>query len=196
MTGISEVEFFYDYSSPFAYLGSTQIERVARERGATVVFKPFLLGALFKTIGTPLVPLESFPEAKQRYQLLDMKRWAAHWDVPLLFPSEFPIHSVAALRVTLAAPSEARSRLTHRIMQLCWADDGVPDEDALRTCLADVDLDPDLFEKTKDSEVKKLLFAATEEAVERGVCGAPTFIVGDELFWGQDRLHFVAEALG
>ena len=193
---MKSVDFYYDFSSPFAYLGSTQIERVAAEKDAKVVFKPFLLGALFKEIGTPLIPLHTFPEAKQRYQMLDMKRWAAHWSVPFAFPSSFPINTVNALRLTLAVDEAKRPALSHRIMRLVWAEDGVPDEAGLRTCLADVGLDPELVAKTKDPEVKQLLFAATQEAVDAGVCGAPTFIVDGELYWGQDRLHFVSDALG
>ncbi len=168
---MKRVEFYYDYSSPFAYLGSTQVERVAKENNATVVFKPFLLGALFKEIGTPLIPLHSFPEVKQRYQLLDMQRWATHWDVPLLFPSAFPLNTVNALRLTLAVDEDHRPALSHRLMKLCWAEDRVPDEQGLRDCLTDCGLDPELVGKTKDPEVKKLLFAATDEAVKAGVCG-------------------------
>ena len=192
---MKRVEFYYDYSSPFAYLGSTQIERVAEEHGAEVVFKPFLLGALFKMIGTPLIPLHSFPEVKQRYQLIDMQRWATHWDVPLLFPSTFPLNTVDALRVTLAVDVADRPALTHRLMKLCWTEDRIPDEEGLRACLEDVGLDPELVAARKDPEIKQRLFAATQEAVDAGVCGAPTFVVNGELFWGQDRLHFVADAL-
>jgi 2-hydroxychromene-2-carboxylate isomerase len=71
---VPKVDCYFDYSSPFAYLGATQIERVAREAGASVRFKPFLLGALFKAIGTPLVPLHAMPEPKQKHQRLELDR--------------------------------------------------------------------------------------------------------------------------
>ncbi|MCZ7679637.1 MAG: DsbA family protein [Sandaracinaceae bacterium] len=76
------VDVYFDYSSPFAYLGATQIERVAREAGGAVRWRPFLLGALFKAIGTPLVPLDAMSEPKRRYQRLELERWAAHWGCP------------------------------------------------------------------------------------------------------------------
>lgn len=187
---MKSVDFYYDY------LGSTQIERVAAEKNATVVFKPFLLGALFKAIGTPLVPIATFPEAKRRYQEIDMKRWAKHWNVTLKWPSNFPLNTVHPLRLTLAVDDSERSALTHRLMKLCWVEDRVPDEAGMRECLADVGLDPELVAKTSDPEIKQRLFTATQEAVDLGVCGAPTCVVDGELYWGQDRLHFVSDALG
>ncbi len=192
---MTQVEVFFDYSSPFAYLGTTQVEGVARRHGAEVVWKPFLLGALFKALGTPLVPLATFPAAKARHQALDLQRWAAHYGVPFRFRSQFPLNSVALLRLTLAAPAPERPALIHRLMALAWAEDAVFDEATLAAALRDVGLDEGLVARTKDPAIKQALFDATEEAIERGVPGAPTFIVGDELFWGQDRLLFVDKAL-
>ncbi len=192
---MKQVEAFFDYSSPFAYLGTTQIERVASRHGARVVWKPFLLGALFKELGTPLVPLATFPPAKARHQALDLQRWADHYGVPFRFRSQFPLNSVPLLRLTLAAPEPKRPELIHRLMRLAWVEDASIDEAALAAALRDVDLDEALVAKTKEPSVKQALFAATQEAVDRGVPGAPTFIVGDELFWGQDRLLFVDKAL-
>ncbi|MEM9072893.1 MAG: 2-hydroxychromene-2-carboxylate isomerase [Myxococcota bacterium] len=187
------VEIFFDYSSPFAYLGTTQIERVAGN--AEVVWKPFLLGALFKAIGTPIIPLATFADAKRAHQQRDLDRWAEHWNVPFKFRSQFPLNSVGLLRLTLAAPKEQRPALIHRLMRLCWVEDRMPDESALRECLSEVGLDPNLVTATKDPAIKQALFDATQEAIDRHVPGAPTFFVGDELFWGQDRLHFVEKAL-
>lgn len=188
------VECWFDYSSPFAYLGTTQVERVARESGGCVVFRPFLLGALFKEIGTPLVPLETFSEAKRRHARIDLDRWADHWGVPFRFASRFPLRTVDALRVTLLAPEANRALLVHAIMRATWVDDRDPaDPEVLRGCLAAAGIDPALLERVGDA--KPLLFAATEEAVRAGLPGAPTFVVGEQLFWGQDRLEFVAKAL-
>lgn len=192
------VEAFIDYASPFAYLGSTQIERVARAHGATVVFRPFLLGALFKAIGTPVVPIAAFPRAKERYHRLELERWAARWGVPFVFSSRFPVRTVDALRLTLLAPEASRAPLVHAIMRAVWAEDRDPAERAvLEEACENAGVDSALLERL--TEGKPLLYDATEDARRRGVPGAPTFLVhtgsGPELFWGQDRLELVADAL-
>lgn len=188
----ADVEIWFDYSSPFAYLGSTQIERVAGAAGAEVLWRPFLLGALFKTIGTPLVPLRSFSEPKRANQRRELTRWAAWWGVPFRFSSHFPLHTVLALRVTLLAGSPPA--LIHRLMRAAWADDeDVSSPDVIAACLRDVGLDPALVDRAR--EAKPALIDATDEATRRGLPGAPTFIVGEHLYWGQDRLQFVEAAL-
>ena len=190
------LEVYFDYSSPFAYLASTQVERIALAHGATLVWKPFLLGALFEEIGTPLVPIAEMCEAKRRYTMRDMERWAKHWGVPLRFPSRFPLRTVKPLRMTLAADEAHLSRLIGRLMHLCWVDDGDPDDDeALRRACREADAPDALVDATRDAEMKAALRRATDEAVARGVPGAPTFFVGDLMFWGQDRLGFVEKAL-
>ncbi len=187
------VECWYDFSSPFAYLGTTQIERVAAEHGGEVRWRPFFLGGLFTEIGTPLVPMAAFPEPKRAHAARELDRWSDWWGVELRWNSHFPLHTITALRLALVADDP---RLVHRVMRAAWVDDeDVKDPAVLARCLADVGLDPALLERTQEPEVKAQLKAATDEAVARGVPGAPTFIVDDELYWGQDRLQFVARAL-
>lgn len=198
MGAVKRLEVYFDYSSPFGYLASTQVERVAAEHDAELVWRPFLLGALFKKIGTPLVPIAEMPEVKRQYVLQDMQRWAEHWGVPLKFPTAFPLRTVTALRLTLLAPEQSRSALIHRLMRVCWVDDEDPNDEAvLRACAADSGLDPALVEQTQAPEVKESLRNATEDAVLRGCPGVPTFFVSPPglMFWGQDRLAFVQRAL-
>ncbi|MBT6432110.1 MAG: 2-hydroxychromene-2-carboxylate isomerase, partial [Deltaproteobacteria bacterium] len=82
-------DFYFDYSSPFAYLGSTQVPRLASEFNAHAVLKPVLLGAIFKAIGTPMVPVMTFPDVKRNYYGKDLDRWAEHWGVPFKFTTRF-----------------------------------------------------------------------------------------------------------
>ena len=96
-----EVEFFHDFSSPFSYLAATQIERIAAEAGASVVYRPMLLGAIFREIGTPNVPLLAMNRNKQQYYSVDLENWARWWGVPLWFLPHFPLRTVTALRVAL-----------------------------------------------------------------------------------------------
>lgn len=189
------IDAWIDYSSPFAYLGSTQIERVAREAGAAGVrFRPFLLGGLFKTIGTPLVPIAAMPEAKRRLVLLDLERWADVWGVPFRFATRFPLRTVDALRLTLLAPEERRAPLVHALMRATWAEDRDPaDRAVLVGACEEAGLDPSLALRTGDA--RAALVAETDAARDLGLCGAPTFVVNGQLFWGQDRLDHVARAV-
>ncbi len=193
---VKPLEIWFDYSSPWAYLGTTQVERVSREAGAAVVWRPLLLGAFFKQIGMPVVPIAAVSEAKRRYILDDLSRWADWWGVPFRFSSRFPLRTVKALRLTLLAPEDRRAPLVHRLMRACWVDDDEPDlDETMRACVADAGVDPALLGELASPEAKDALRRATDGAVARGIPGVPTFVVGDEIFWGQDRLDFVSRAL-
>ncbi len=201
---MSVLSFYFDYSSPYAYLGATQVERVARAHDAELRFRPFLLGGLFKAIGTPMIPLQSFPEAKQRYQLRDMQRWAEHWGVPFRFPDKFPMNTVTALRMTLQLDQKAIAPFMLATFRAYWAEGrDISDRDELGAIAAGVGLDgAALLAGCDDPEVKAKLFAATDDARARGVCGAPSFLVQRDdseepgvLFWGQDRFALIEKAL-
>ncbi len=186
-------EFWYDFSSPFAYLASTQVEALAEQSGAKLVWRPFLLGALFHEIGTPDVPLLSFAESKQRFLRADMERLARAYGVPFRFPSRFPMRSVTALRMALAA-GEDLPALSHAVFSAYWAEDrDISDPAELRAITGAAGLDPGLVDRAAGQ--KQQLIASTEQARARGLCGAPSFVVDDLVFWGQDRLSFVERAL-
>jgi 2-hydroxychromene-2-carboxylate isomerase len=187
-----EVEFFHDFSSPFSYLASTQIERIAREAGATVAYRPMLLGAIFREIGTPDVPLLAMNQNKQRYYSRDLTDWASWWDVPFDFNSHFPLRTVTALRVALQEP-----RTTPLFYAAIWAEDrNFSDEAVIREILEDGDFDAEqLIAGCQDPAIKAELRSNTERAVALGACGAPTFRVGEAIFWGQDRMQQVRRAL-
>jgi 2-hydroxychromene-2-carboxylate isomerase len=190
------LEVYWDFSSPFAYLGSTQVEALAKRAGARVEWHPILLGGLFRSIGTPDVPLATFPAAKQRFLLNDLHRWAAFWGVPFRFPSRFPTNSLKALRTYLALPEERRARFRDATFRAYWAEDrDISDDAVLAECVGDEAAARDAFARAGSDEVKAALRASTERGAARGVFGVPTFIVGDELFWGQDRLELVEAAL-
>lgn len=191
-----EFELWFDFSSPFAYLASTQAEALAARTGARLRWRPFVLGGLFKNIGTPLVPMQTLPAAKQVYLAEDMARFARRYGAPFQFPSGFPLRTVLALRLVLAAPEPSRARLIHAIYRACWVDDRDPnDPSVLGAALAEAGLDPSLLGAAQSPEIKQALHDATNEATQRGLCGAPTFAVGELLFWGQDRIPFVERAL-
>jgi 2-hydroxychromene-2-carboxylate isomerase len=187
--------FFFDYSSPYAYLAATQVEALAARTGVTVDYRPLLLGGLFKAIGTPNVPLFEMPEPKRIYNGEELVRWAKRWGVAFRFSSHFPMNTVNALRLTLAAPATSRAELIARIFRAMWVEDrDISSLDTLRELADPLGLAP-LVATLSDPALKAGLFAATEEARAQGVFGVPTLVVGGELYWGQDSLADVEAAL-
>ncbi len=196
-SGSRVVEAFWDYSSPFAYLGMTQIREVARRAGATVVSRPMLLGAVFKAIGQANVPLASWSPERQRYVFDDMRRWADYWRVPFKFPARFPMNTVKALRATLALPEPLRDNFRDAVFHAYWAADrDISDDAVLSELLQQAGADAaEILPRTSSPELKTALIEATQLAIDRGVFGAPTFVVEGDLYWGQDRLELVSERL-
>lgn len=193
------VDAWFDYSSPFAYLGASRIGQVAAAAGATVRWRPMLLGALFRAVGTPDVPLFAMPAAKRAYVSRELDRWARWWGVPFRFPSRFPLRTVTPLRLTLLAGPDAPA-LIARVFAAAWSEDrDISDPAVLRVLAADAGVDPTLVDRTGEPAVKQALVDATAAAAAAGVFGAPTWIVhaagGPLLFWGQDRLDLVDAAL-
>ena len=200
---MSEVTFYYDFASPFAYLGATQIERVAAAAGARVRWRPVLVGALFKRVGTPIVPLHTFPAPKRAYVQRDLVNWAAHWQVPFAWPSRFPVNTLAALRLALAVEADAGPALGAKVslalFAAYWADDrDLSDGAVLRAVAQGAGVAPATIDRAlaPDAALKQALADATDEALAAGVFGVPSFVVRGHLFWGQDRLELVSRTLG
>lgn len=188
-------DFFFDFSSPYAYLAATQVDALAARTGAEVVWRPFLLGALFQAIGTPMVPVSTFSEPKQRYIFRDLERFAKLYGAPFSFPSQFPMNTLNPLRLSLAAGKDAPT-LNLAIFRAYWAEGrDISSVDELRKICDEVGLPPSLVEKTQEPAIKDALRRATDDAVTLGLPGAPSFVVDGEVFWGQDRLLFVGRAL-
>ncbi|MCC5808851.1 MAG: DsbA family protein [Ectothiorhodospiraceae bacterium] len=187
------LDVFHDFSSPFSYLACTQVERLAREHGAELVWRPMLLGALFRSIGTPMVPLQAMSPNRQRWGRHDLAQWAEHWDVPFRFTSHFPLNTVLALRVSAVEPD-----LIHRLYRAAWAEDrDLGDQATVAAIIREAGKDPDDVVARATTDANKALIKANTEAAESvGACGAPTLVVDGKLvFWGQDRLDMVGRAL-
>lgn len=189
------IDFYYDIVCPYAYLASTQIEALAERCGARVIWKPFLLGGVFKAIGS--APMESASIAKARHNLLDMQRWAKHWGVPLAMPAGHPRRTVLALRALIAAGEERRPEVTHALYRAYWVDGlDVTAPDVVARVLEAAGADGAACVAAAETPpVKDELRRLTDEAVARGVFGAPSIFVGNEMYWGQDRLQFVEAAV-
>jgi 2-hydroxychromene-2-carboxylate isomerase len=195
------VEFYYDLVSPYSYLAYGQIGRICDENGAELVLRPMLLGAVHKAAGIK-APVET--KLKARYQARDIRRWAEYYGVPLRFPDPFPFRTLKTMRAAMFLRERGElEAFTHEAFALYWEEGGAPkgleeaDEDAPVSSVARrIGADPEeVLEGAANPGAKQDLKDATSEAVERGVFAAPIFFVGDEMFWGNDRLHFVEAAL-
>ncbi|CAN5717372.1 2-hydroxychromene-2-carboxylate isomerase [soil metagenome] len=196
-----QVEFYYDLVSPYSYLAYTQLGRICEEHEAELVLRPMLLGAVHKMSGNR-APIEV--EAKSRYQWRDIHRWADHYDLPMQFPDPFPFRTLKTLRAAMYCSERGELEpFTREAFDLYWQQGGAPkgleasNEDApIEEVARRIGADPEgVLEGAATSEAKQALKDATEEALERGVFGAPAFFVDGEMFWGNDRLHFVEAAL-
>ena len=191
------VDFWFDFGSPAAYLAWTQLPALAADTGAQVVMKPMLLGGVFQSTGNraPItVPL------KGSYLFKDMGRYARKYGVPLVMNPHFPINTITLMRVDVALTLRADPRLdAYRaaVFRAIWVDRQNMGEPAtVAAVLAPAGFEAaELVALAADPEVKETLKTWTQEAVDRGVFGAPTFFVAGDMFWGQDRLDFVRSAL-
>jgi 2-hydroxychromene-2-carboxylate isomerase len=191
------VDFYFDFGSPAAYLAYTQLPRLASDTGATVIMRPILLGGVFQATGNR--PPASVP-IKGTYLFEDMSRYARRYGVPLNMNPHFPIITTTLMRADIGLqmhhdPGLARYR--DAMFQAIWVDGhNMNDPAIVGTVLVSAGFDPiALLALAAEQAVKDQLKTVTLAAVERGVFGAPTFFVGNDMFWGQDRLDFVREAL-
>lgn len=191
------VEFFFDLGSPASYLAHTQLPAICREAGAELRYRPMLLGGVFQATGNSspvMVP------AKGRYMLRDLARFAARYGVPMRFNPHFPLNTLGLMRLLIAVQLHQPQRFgaaLDALFQALWVEGlNLGDLTVLAEVLQRAGFDADALQtQIADPAVKEVLKATTEEAVKRGVFGAPTCFVGDEPFFGQDRLDFVREAL-
>ena len=191
------VEFFFDFGSPYTYLAYHQLPKIAARHHAAIVWRPILLGAILKATGNHS-PIEI--PAKGRHAMLDLQRWAAHFCVPMTMNPHFPLNTLALMRGAVAMQLRSEAEFQHYLGVVFCAMFERPrnlgQAQELSTVLQENGIDPVLFQTLiNDQSVKDQLTQNSTQAVERGVFGAPTFFVGEHLFWGQDRLHFVELAL-
>jgi 2-hydroxychromene-2-carboxylate isomerase len=191
------VDFFFDVGSPASYLAWTQLPGMCERNGAELVYRPMLLGGVYQATGNAspaTIPV------KARYWQLDYERHARRYGVPLKENVHFPIITLFLMRavtgIQLRRPEQLQ-QLLGCVFKALWIDALNLNEPQLTADILKAGgFDPAEIERlTQDPETKAALKATTEEAVKRGVFGAPTIFVGDQMFFGQDRMDFVREAL-
>lgn len=192
------VEFYFDFGSPAAYLAWTQLPALCTQAGADLVYKPMLLGGVFQATGNRS-PVEV--PAKGRYVRRDFERHAARYRVPLHFNPHFPVNTLLLMRGATAMQMEGGEvrfgGYCTAVFRAMWIDEqDMNDPTVVAAVLQAAGFDvAGLLALFGRQDVKDRLKAVTEEAVARGVFGAPTMFVDGEMFWGQDRLDWVRDAL-
>lgn len=191
------VEFYFDVGSPAAYLAWTQLPRIARETGAEIEYRPFLLGGVFQATGNRS-PMEV--PAKGQYMQDDLQRFAHRYGVPFAHNPHFPINTLTLMRGAIGLQMREPERMVpyvDAVYRAIWVEGkNMNDPATVGQAMQQAGFAPEqLFALASDQAVKDHLKAETQEAVARGVFGAPTFFVGQDMFWGQDRLDFVKEKL-
>jgi 2-hydroxychromene-2-carboxylate isomerase len=194
------VDYYASLNSPWTHLGAARIEAMAARHGATLRIWPVDFGTIFA--GSGGLPLPKRSPQRQAYRLQELARWREHLGIPItLKPKHFPTSEalsagcVVALRETQGdAPA---IRLAHRVLKALWEEERDPgDRDALAALASECGLDAEavlrLGAEPRWAERRE---ADTQAALARGVFGAPSYVVGEEIFWGQDRLEFVERRL-
>lgn len=180
------VEFFFDIASPYSYLAAIQLAR--NPVFQNTVWRPFLIGGVFKAAGNQM---PAAVPAKGQYMLKDLERLFAHYGSQYRFPSIFPINSLATMRVLAALPDEKVKDAALMLFDAYWGRNlNVGDAAILAELFPE-----EVIAATQQDAVKEKLKQNTEEAVRRGAFGAPSIFVGEELYFGEDRLFLVEKAL-
>ena len=197
---MATIEFFYDVSSPWTYYAFERIESFCERNNAELVWKPFLVGGVFNKVNPSVYERRNNPvPPKDNYYQKDMRDWARYLGINMIKPSVFPVNSVKALRGAFVAIDEGKvSAYSRACFKAYWCDDrDISQPDVLLDIVTSVGMDADgFFDKIADDKYKQMLFATTNELIERGGFGSPTFFVnGDDMYFGNDRLELMQFAL-
>jgi 2-hydroxychromene-2-carboxylate isomerase len=192
-------EFLFDFGGPNSYLAHKVLPEFCAGHGAEAIYVPVLLGGLFKITNNqaPLIRYAETP-AKRSYEMLEFNRFVKAHKIPFTMNAHFPINSLHLMRGAVAAKHlGCFMPYVEAVMAAMWEEGAnMGDADIVRATLDEAGLDSAaILQKADDAEVKAELVANTEKAAERGAFGVPTFFVGDEIFWGKERLSQVADAL-
>ena len=191
-----QIEIFWDVGSPYTHLAIAQLEAIGKSSGLPIKLRPFLIGGVFKAVGNSMPGILP-PKAK--YMMHDLTRWREYLKVDLKLPSEgtpFPINSLKPMRVAMLCETRGNGQAyCEALFSAYWGrGEDVSDPSVLNGVIDSVGLDPaETLEAAGSDENKAALRANTDEAVERGAFGAPSLFVGDQLFWGNDRIGLMLD---
>lgn len=193
---MKEIEFFYDFTSPTAYLAYFKLRELAEKYQAKIIYRPMFLGGLMNLAGNR--PPATVPNKGKWMLQHDLPLFCERYKLPLNFNPNFPLNSLQAMRGAVVMEGDPNEE-TYReaLFKAAWVNQkNLGDEAELREVLTEAGIDADkVVAGAADPEVKEKLKANTEEAYQRGAFGAPTMYLDGTMFFGQDRLDFIEERL-
>jgi 2-hydroxychromene-2-carboxylate isomerase len=194
-----QVTVYYALQSPWTYFGWARLRELVAQSGATAHYRPIQIAPVFEASGT--LVLAKRPKQRQAYRLMELRRWRDHLRIPLnLHPKHFPVDESLAARIAIAHRQRGGDigALSQAMMEAVWAQErNLADRATLLEIAQEQGADgPTLLEAAEKPAVREEYDANSQAAIDQGVFGMPTFVIDDELFWGQDRLDFVGRALG
>ena len=194
---MAHIDYFLFPLSPFTYLAGQGLEEVAAKHGATITYKPFALMKVFEETGTPPVP-QRHP-SRQAYRLQELQRIAKRNALPITMkPTHWPTNPVPAMAAIIAAQSAGGGdvgQLSFALLRACWAEDkDIAQDDVIAACLKEAGFNPEIGTMALLTGAD-VIERNTNEALEHDVFGAPSYVVGDQVFWGQDRLAYLDDHL-
>jgi 2-hydroxychromene-2-carboxylate isomerase len=197
---MARLEFFFDCGSPWTYLAFHKLEELAAEAGAELVWRPILVGGVFNEVNSAVYEQRAHPvPAKARYHAKDLQDWARLYGLRIGWPAVFPVNSVKAMRGCLAAGERGRlPQWARAVFEAYWGELADISQDAVLEGVAKrAGLDPAaVLERIRAPEIKQRLRDNTSELIQRGGFGSPTlFVDGGDMYFGNDRLVLVREAL-
>ena len=187
---IKPLEFYFDFISPYSFLAHKQIRKIENEEGIKIIYKPVLLGGLHNLHG---IKAPAFIPAKAKHMIRDCKLIAEKNKIKFKFNSYFPIRSLNLMRgVFVAEEDNVKSYYIDSIFDAIWQDGlNMNDENIVQKILKNLNINPKTFLlRAASSSIKEILRKKTNEAYEKGIFGAPSFVSNNKIFWGQDRIEF------
>ena len=187
------IDFYFDFSSPYAYIGYKEIKKLEKKNSFKIKFMPIFLGGLHNAAGiTPA----AFIKLKSKYMIEDTKLVSKKKNISFNFNSYFPIKTVNFMRGILIAKNEDYEKIyIEKMFNAIWKDGlNMNDQIVINKVMKNIDLNPEIFlAKTADQKIKDKLRKLTDDALKKGIFGAPTFLVNKKIFWGQDRLSYAID---
>jgi len=188
---IKPFEFYFDFVSPYSFLAHKEIRKIEKTNAIKIKYMPILLGGLHDLAG---IKAPGFIPIKAKYMIKDCKLWAEKYNITFKFNNYFPIKTLDLMRCVLVAEKESFSQnFINKVFDAIWKDGlNLNDNIIVEKLLKNLDINPKTFlMESVDFKIKDELKKRTDDAHKKGVFGAPSFIVNNNVFWGQDRLEFV-----
>ena len=189
---IKSIEFYYDFVSPYSFVAHKKIRKIEKKENISFIYKPILLGGLHNLAG---ITAPAFINSKKKFISQDCEMVSKKFNINFKFNDKFPINSLNLMRGVLVINKELKSKYIDFFFDAYWSFNiDLSDENNIKNILEKIQIDTNnFFNDIKKQETKDLLKKLTDEAFDKEIFGAPTFIVNNKLFWGQDRLDYAID---